>query len=346
VTLDAELEQSLFGLVSWFSIGAKVVNGFALVILLRDGFARLFAEKETLKTDLKYSNAIVEGKLKELGLKSELDEERLLQRNEFVDLGILTASVEHELRNPLSSIFSIIELMKAENQSDDRLVKHLESLDKERRSMLAATDIVNTLRSSRDDLIDKMRDIDVEAFINRVIKNIKREFGERINQIYLKVDKQKEELFVRGFPFLLEKVFINFTKNSIESILSKSDKGVITFDLNVQVVVDMDGNREEVKDKVTISITDNGPGFLDQEGALISDEDIGRIVHATYSTKSAADSKANRGIGLFVCDRIVRMHKAKMIFENLETGGAKVSITLDRYFTHQMRKKDRPQYED
>lgn len=365
-------EKTFFNRVNWLSILFKSANGLALLFLLRNGFAKLVSDKklaevnlasakdlvEETKHKMKLQEKIVEETKHNMELKQKLvdetndrirlqndtislqkelleserlrNEDKISHLNEFADLGVLTASIEHELRNPLSVINTSLILMREEFQSEKEILKHLDDLDKEIRSIQAATDIVNTLRSNKEDLNTKMREIDVEAFINRIIKNVKKEFGEKINHVYFKINKQKEELFVTGFPFLLEKIFINFSKNAVESILSKDDKGVINYDLTV-----------ETKDTVTITITDNGPGFLDLEQNKIPDENLHIIIRPTYSTKFNANSKANRGIGLFVCNKIIKLHKGKMKFETPKNGGARISVTLDRYFTNKMKKKDR-----
>ena len=95
------------------------------------------------------------------------------------------------------------------------------------------------------------------------------------------------------------------------------------------------------KNRVRVSIIDTGPGFIDHDGKKLPPEKLKEMISATYSTKPVDVTRPNRGIGLFVCHRIIRMHRGTLEFINVEGGGAQINITLDRHFTHTMKKQER-----
>lgn len=296
--------------------------------VLKENEEKISSQDEEI---LKKTNEIlrVKSKLDLLTIENESKEKELLQKSEFEDIGVLTAAIEHELRNPLAIVYNIVDFLRNKNQAD--LNKVVEMLGNALHSMLAATDIVNILRAEDKKIKEKMDVVELNPFFkskNGVIEKMKKEFltkkefiDHQKKHIYYKFNENKEKLFIKGFPFLLEKVFINFLRNSIESGFTNKD--------SVEIIIEIGTNE---KGKVYINIIDNGVGFIDKDGNKIPNSKIReKVIKAGYSTKNINGLKANRGIGLFVCDRILKIHKGKMEFFNLEKRGAKITITMDRY---------------
>ena len=67
--------------------------------------------------------------------------------------------------------------------------------------------------------------------------------------------------------------------------------------------------------KVTIEITDNGPG--------IPDEIMDKIFEPFFTTK-----ESGAGLGLSISHEIVAAHQGSIVFKNQDKGGLKCMITL------------------
>jgi signal transduction histidine kinase len=255
-------------------------------------------------------------------VKKEAEEvkEQLKVKGEFEELGFLAASIEHELRNPLEVIIGEIDYLKSKSTGNEDLAGRFITLEKAVNRIAVAADVVNVLRSTREDIIDELKPIMASDFVSRTIKYVKRELGALTDNIYFKESESTKQLFVLAYPPLLEQAFVNILKNSVESINRSKRSGEINVDVSA-------GGQ----DTVVITFKDNGGGFVV--------EDIPKLVQPDYTRKEVSNSKSNRGLGLFVCDRIVSIHEGKMFFSNnTNVGGAEVKLEFPRHFTKKMQK--------
>ena len=100
----------------------------------------------------------------------------------------------------------------------------------------------------------------------------------------------------------VERVFINCIINSLSFI---PEKGVVRIKARVS------------EGGVTAEVTDNGPGFPEK---LLKEG-----VKAFGTTRK---DKGGTGLGLYVCDQILRRHGGTLKIDNAPEGGARVSVFL------------------
>src|SRR5207244_3447685 len=108
-------------------------------------------------------------------------------------------------------------------------------------------------------------------------------------------------------------------KNSIEAINRGGKSGEITIEMSLKQ-----------RDTVVITIRDNGDGFIAEDMPMLTDPG--------YTKKEKSATKSNRGLGLFVCERIVKLHEGDIFFSNNEKGGAIVRLEFARYISKKMQK--------
>jgi signal transduction histidine kinase len=289
-------QMSIWYYTSYFTLTVYIINLFFVVSIVKEGLSNLYSTKA-------YA------------------EEQLKRKGEFEELGYLTASIEHELRTPLAVFDNEIILLRRKYQNEGNIIKRLDSLERQRLRILAAADIINTLRSNREDIISQLRPISLKELIDRSIKDVKREFTKMSDEIYFHVNERSQGIQIECVAPLMEQAIVNILKNAIESILSATKKGEIKIEIYL-----------EGKDKVVMSFQDSGVGFIV--------EDIEKLIKPDYTTKQENTGKPNRGIGLFVCSKIVRIHDGNLYFTNRETGGAIVLITLPRFISKKMRRNE------
>jgi len=123
--------------------------------------------------------------------------------------------------------------------------------------------------------------LDVETFFTHVLFLFKHDMAER--RIKSDINLFPSHLTVHADPALMEQVFINLLKNSIEAMENVPDARI-----TLKAHEGRDG-------KVFIEVIDNGPG--------IQEEFLNQIFVPFFSTK-----KEGSGIGLSISRQIIRMH--------------------------------------
>lgn len=67
-------------------------------------------------------------------------------------------------------------------------------------------------------------------------------------------------------------------------------------------------------------ITDQGNGF--------SEEDLKYGLEKFYRGNKARSKDGGSGLGLYICQRIMKLHGGEIVLSNQESGGAKVVVYL------------------
>ena len=217
------------------------------------------------------------------------------------------ANVSHELRTPLTSIRAFLEAVIDEVVEDEvTKQRYLYNIHEE------------TLRLDRliNELLDlsliesgkvkwEMEEFDLIKIIEIVKKKIKH-FADSKN-VMVNLNYEKKEIYlVKGNIDRIQQVLINLISNGIQfsPINSKMDVFIT-----------------KEKDKLTVSVKDNGPG--------IPGEDINRIWERFYRVdKSRARLKGGTGLGLAIVKLIVEAHGGAVGVESKFGEGSTFHFTL------------------
>lgn len=228
-------------------------------------------------------------------------------RSALEDLGALTASIEHEIKTPLSVINIEVQRMIERYQFDLVLISHLERIKEETKRIYAVTKIVPLLRGTSQYYQQFMERTDLDDSIRRSIKAVRQEL--HAENIFFQTYGTKS-FAVRGNNSMLEQVFVNILKNAVEAIRESERK-------QGRVVV----HRSSRAGSIMVEITDNGCG--------IPKENIDQLTGIMFTTKQ--DKKANSGIGLFIANRIVSLHNGRVEIQSDLGVGTTVSVILPRF---------------
>ena len=107
----------------------------------------------------------------------------------------------------------------------------------------------------------------------------------------------------------ISRVFFNLVKNSIESVQEKAAK---TPNLSKKIDIEI----ENKNDYISLIITDNGIGFID--------ENLNNILKPYYTTK-----KKGTGLGLSIVNKILNDHNSSINFLKQKIG-AKIVINFSK----------------
>ena len=248
---------------------------------------------------------ITERKRVEQSLRDKSDElavttQQLWQASKLATMGVLAASIAHELNNPLATVNLRAETLLLQLPEDSTMRKPLEVITQEVERMAS---LVNNLLvfSRRDHRQVSTVDVseDVENSIEFVRYHLRsrrieviREFADSLPTI--QADQQQ-----------LRQLFLNLLTNASDA-MPEGGKLIVR--------TSSSGSFEEV---VTIEFADSGEG--------ITAENLEKIWEPFFTTKPEGKGT---GLGLAICRRIVEEHGGKINIQSEIGRGTTVSIVL------------------
>jgi PAS domain S-box-containing protein len=236
-------------------------------------------------------------------------EEYLKEVEKMAAIGELSASLAHEIRNPLAAIRASVETLSdnatLSDDSDQRLMR---LIIKETDRLTHVLDEFLIFARIKELPVDHIifNKFDISRLISEVVDLL------ALHPVFSKqIDVKnhvKSELWVLGREEQLKDVFYNLFINAMEALGEKG--GTIL----IEKVKERSGFSGD-KRLVGVSITDNGPG--------IPPEIAGDIFRPFFSTKPRGT-----GLGLAIAQGIVNRHGGIIEAENVPSGGAKFTVFL------------------
>jgi len=228
-------------------------------------------------------------------------EQQLRAADRLAIVGELTASLAHEVRNPLGSIRGAVEIIRSsvpdnlqKSEFFDILIQETERLNRVVENYLRFSSKQSDLKS-----IYPLQDT-----LNSIITMLKS--TTRKNKITIETRFPTERYQVQGDPNQFWQVIINLLLNAIQAI---GEKGTITIALTAS---EEEGNK---KSGVRLSINDTGSG--------IEPEHLPNIFKALYSTK-----RSGTGLGLAIVKRIADENGWTMDVQSTPKVGTKFVIDI------------------
>ena len=215
---------------------------------------------------------------------------RLEQRSVLEEIGRIASSIEHDIKTPLAIMNLEIGRMRNKFQSDENIVQALERIEDERKRIFAISQVVPYLRGDKEFYEQYMEKTDILEVVHKAIRNVKKDLKLNPEKFYFKVTGRA--LFVKCHRSMLQQALVNVLKNSVEAVEAANRKsGIIEIFLSF---------RKQDK-TISVEVNDNGCGIHQDELPYIT---------TLYTTK--AHLKPNSGIGLFIVEKIIRMHDGKI----------------------------------
>ena len=213
------------------------------------------------------------------------------------------SSVSHELRTPLTAISGWGEtLLSSGNLEPETRRGMLIILREAKRLTGMVEELLEFTRMQDGRFTLNVEQIDVGAELEDSIFTYRELLKQ--DEIELQYEPSLEELpMVNGDPMRLRQVFLNLLDNAAK--YARDGKKII-----VSITAD--------EKYVVVSIRDFGPG--------VPEDEIDLIKNKFY--KGSNSKERGSGIGLAVCDEIVRYHGGELTLENAEGGGLLVKIKL------------------
>ena len=241
-----------------------------------------------------------DGRLEYIGAIQDVTQRRLSEealsnvRSELAhvarvtSLGVLTASIAHDLNQPLTAVVTFAESCLR------WLSRDVPDLERARRAVQRiietghqASDIVRTIRTMLRKSAPEFSDLDLNEVIMSVVELLRGEL--RNKAVNLEINLSEELCPVHGDRVQLQQVILNLVKNGVEAMSDRAPEGRM---LRLATLRTPDGS-------VLASVEDSGSGLDATQAA--------RIFEPFFTTKPDG-----MGLGLAICQTIVETHGGRL----------------------------------
>ncbi|MGQ9427187.1 CheR family methyltransferase [Gilvimarinus sp. F26214L] len=228
---------------------------------------------------------ITESRTRELQLRKQ--EEEIERSGRLAALGQMAAGIAHELKTPLSTIQSYVDLIRElqAQMNTPSAPPIADAMDKIEATTTKMSDIIVGLKSiARSDHHESFAPCDLNVLIEDTLKICM--FRLRNKGIELRVDSPNAPIMVHAQPTQLSQVLINLINNSVDAIRERSEKW-IRLEL------------EDRRNEVVVRVVDSGEGIA---GQLAS-----QVMTPFFTTKHDGT-----GLGLSLSQSIVKAHGGRL----------------------------------
>ena len=226
----------------------------------------------------------------------------LMKANKTAATGALSASIAHELNQPLGASNLNIQFLKMNLEKgviNPELGKEvLDSLEEDNKRAAA---IVKSLRSIFTEVDSNAKEVQLDGLIDRVLDIVKPELKSKNIQIQLQVD---DGLLVRVNSSEIEQVILNLLNNAIQAL---GNSGTLQRRIAI--------NATKSEQFIQLSISDNGAG--------VPIEFKSQLFELLSTTK-----QTGMGLGLWLCKHIVTRYGGSIRYEDAVGGGARFVVGL------------------
>jgi two-component system, sporulation sensor kinase E len=219
-------------------------------------------------------------------------EERLRRTDKLSVVGELSASVAHEIRNPLTSLKGLVQLLQMEDEKHQLYYQIM--IDELNRINHIVSELLLLAKPQQI----KYTEADLQMILHDVISLLKTEAS--LHNIQIEFEVKDHPVMIECEPNQLKQLFINIVKNAIEAS-SGGDAVFITL--------------ESFDNNVSVRVKDEGIG--------ISKELLERIGEPFYSSK-----EKGTGLGMTVSFKIVQSHNGTIKFYSEPEIGTEVIVQL------------------
>ncbi len=313
------------------SLNKYNTNEFRLIV---SSFNALTSELKKYKDVLE---AIIDNKtemlkernieVRELIGKLESAQSQLINQEKLNSLGLMSAGIAHELKNPLNISLNSIVILKDILKLNDKGEVDLNNISSKQIGKLAPVlDIIQNSNSRMDKIIKSMllqsrteyaqpTLINLDSFININLNILQKSLNSNSSALISLETFIPKDLEIKIFPNEFGRLLVNLLENSfygIEEKLNSTTIDITNYKPSIQIsALSLEG------DKVLIKIHDNGTGI---KNALIN-----KVQEPFFTTKPPG---AGTGLGLHLAYDIVKNHQGKIKISSEEGEYTEVQITL------------------
>jgi two-component system NtrC family sensor kinase len=228
---------------------------------------------------------------------------QLVQSEKLSALGHVAATMAHEVGTPLNSISGYIQLMLTEGGGSDLMTKRLKIIESQL-DRLTQT-IRNLLHSTRQPE-PQLQLLEINHLLESIVALIQPEMSRRGIALVRQFDPSVPPL--SGDPGLLQQVFLNLVTNALDAM---PRGGILTLSTT------RDPTSGPNPHFVELAVRDTGTGMPAEVRR--------KALEPFFTTKKPGKGA---GLGLSICEEIIRSHHGKLEIESEEGKGSTIRVQL------------------
>ena len=242
-----------------------------------------------------------------IAIFSDLTEAKRLERkvrnnDRLAAVGELSASIAHEIRNPLAAISGSVEVLSRELRLVDENARLMELILKEsQRLNKILSDFLAYARLDRP----SYNKVELCHILSDVRDLLLRQAG-IAERVTLELDTDSSYVYVVGDEDLIRQLLLNLAMNACEAFGAEPGRVVLGV------------HSDPVLGTIDLTVTDNGPG--------IDPDKLDKIFQPFYSTK-----KAGTGLGLAIVHRICNALRLRYTVRSTPGEGTVFLIQFSAY---------------
>ncbi|NEX21994.1 two-component sensor histidine kinase [Thiorhodococcus mannitoliphagus] len=225
---------------------------------------------------------------------------REAQQIKLASLGTLTASIAHNIRNPLSSISHAAQLLAESNHldADDR---HLLDIIRRNSGRIEET-VESVLQLSRRNQIDP-QEINLKDWIQSFARELRESHA--LAETALLLDLNSAPPWVKVDTRHLHQILSNLCENAL------AHGGTDGQDASVHIHL----TRRDERGEAWLEVRDNGPGI---------DPGIAKEIFSPFFTTKSQGT----GLGLYIARELAESNGLRLVYERIEPRGSCFRLTL------------------
>ncbi|MCP4251156.1 MAG: hypothetical protein GY778_29310 [bacterium] len=221
---------------------------------------------------------------------------QMVEKEKMSAIGQMASGIAHEVGNPLSSISSVVQMLKR-NGAAPPPAEQLELIDTHIRRI--STTVRQLVRLSRPST-ERWEPVDLTETLKEVVQLVL--FDRRAREVEIDFDPPKSLPTTHALPGQLQQVFINLALNALDAM---GGSGALTI------------RARHHRRSIIVSLTDTGCGI---------DGDVGRRVFEPFFTTK--EPGRGTGLGLAVSYGIIQKHGGTIDFSSAAGEGTVFTVTL------------------
>ena len=262
-------------------------------------------ERKTAEEELRKHREHLEDLVKERTNELEAAQEELVKHEKLAVLGQLTATVSHELRNPLGVIRSSTFYVESKlSDVDEKITKHLKRIDEQ---VDLCDSIIGDLFEYTRGRRSEMLKGELNPFLEEVLAGMT--FPE---PVHILREMAPDLPMVRFDREKLQRVVNNLVTNAIQAVVVRQEgwkKEEGPYQPQVKLVTSV------VENGVSIEVEDNGVG--------IDEETAARVFEPLFTTRARGS-----GLGLAIVKKIVEEHGGTVSLDSEPERGTKAVVVI------------------
>lgn len=225
---------------------------------------------------------------------------QLLDRTEeaFIMQKMFIANISHELKNPLTKIYSQIDITLMQKRSAENYEQCLQSLQEDTRTLIQLT---NTLLNLANTVVSSDNIPKTAIRMDELLWDAKKQLTKwhenyQIQLNFNDFSDNEEELIVQGSEAALKVVLMNLIDNACK--FSDNHKAIVDF--------------ETTQSTIIIKVFNDSP--------MIPPSDLPYIFRPFYRSNATAQATKGHGVGLAIVAQILRVHQGEISVSSDDKG--------------------------